>query len=89
MTQPPDGDPAAPGHPGPPPVPAYQAPPPAPPGPPGAAYGGPDIPAGMYLDQGSGLLPQGTQLAGVGRRIGAYFLALPLVIVTLGIGYVI
>jgi uncharacterized RDD family membrane protein YckC len=44
----------------------------------------------MYLDQESGLLlPDGTQLASVGRRIGAYFLAIPLAIVTLGIGYVI
>ena len=44
----------------------------------------------MYLDQQSGLmLPQGTQLANPGRRIGAFFLAIPLIIVTLGIGYVI
>jgi uncharacterized RDD family membrane protein YckC len=44
----------------------------------------------MYLDTESGLmLPEGTQLAGAGRRIGAYFLAIPLVIVTLGIGYII
>jgi uncharacterized RDD family membrane protein YckC len=44
----------------------------------------------MYFDQASGLtLPQGVQLASTGRRIGAYFLALPLAIVTLGIGYAI
>jgi len=44
----------------------------------------------MYFDQASGLnLPQGLQLASVGRRIGAYFLAFPLFIVTLGLGYVI
>jgi uncharacterized RDD family membrane protein YckC len=44
----------------------------------------------MYQDQESGLmLPAGTQLASVGRRIGAYFLAIPLAIVTLGIGYLI
>jgi uncharacterized RDD family membrane protein YckC len=44
----------------------------------------------MYHDQASGLmLPAGVQLASVGRRIGAYFLAIPLAIVTLGIGYVI
>jgi len=44
----------------------------------------------MYLDQMSGLLlPQGTELASVGRRIGAYFLAIPLAIITLGIGYII
>jgi uncharacterized RDD family membrane protein YckC len=48
------------------------------------------VPPGMYYDQESGLvLPQGVQLASVGRRIGAYFLAFPLFIVTLGIGYVI
>jgi len=44
----------------------------------------------MYLDQASGVvMPQGTQLASVGRRIGAYFLSWLLVIVTLGIGYLI
>ncbi len=48
------------------------------------------VPGGMYFDQMSGLvLPNGTQLASVGRRIGAWFLAIPLVIVTLGIGYII
>ena len=53
-------------------------------------YGGQPAPAGMYLDQQSGLmLPQGTQLATPGRRIGAFFLAIPLVIITLGIGYLI
>jgi uncharacterized RDD family membrane protein YckC len=44
----------------------------------------------MYYDQASGLsLPQGVQLASTGRRIGAYFLAIPLAIVTLFIGYAI
>ena len=53
-------------------------------------YGGQPVPAGMYLDQQSGLmLPQGTELASPGRRIGAFFLAIPLVIITLGIGYLI
>jgi uncharacterized RDD family membrane protein YckC len=48
------------------------------------------VPQGMYVDQASGLLlPDGTELASVGRRIGAYFLAIPLAVVTLGIGYVI
>jgi uncharacterized RDD family membrane protein YckC len=48
------------------------------------------IPAGMYLDQESGLaLPNGTVLASPGRRIGAFFLAIPLSIITLGIGYLI
>ncbi|HEY2166473.1 MAG TPA: RDD family protein [Jatrophihabitantaceae bacterium] len=74
----------------PPPGQAYGA---APPPAPGYGYGqgGPGMaPPGMFYDQASGLtLPNGTQLAGVGRRIGAYFLAIPLAIVTLGIGYVI
>ena len=53
-------------------------------------YGGQPVPAGLYLDQQSGLmLPQGTQLANPGRRIGAFFLSIPLIIITLGIGYVI
>jgi uncharacterized RDD family membrane protein YckC len=84
--QPPQGNPAPPpqqpmGYP--------QAPPPPPPG----AYGQPGTAvaaAGTYYDQASGLaLPQGTELASVGRRIGAYFLAIPLFIVTLGIGYIV
>ena len=45
---------------------------------------------GTYIDPASGvLLPQGVELASHGRRIGAYFLAIPLAIVTLGIGYLI
>jgi uncharacterized RDD family membrane protein YckC len=45
---------------------------------------------GYYVDQLSGLtIPEGTTLATVGRRIGAYFLGIPLAIVTLGIGYLI
>jgi uncharacterized RDD family membrane protein YckC len=45
---------------------------------------------GMYFDQMSGLtLPQGVRLASSGRRIGAFFLSIPLSIVTLGIGYAI
>ena len=48
------------------------------------------VPQGMYFDQMSGLLlPEGTELASVGRRIGAWFLAIPLAIITLGIGYMI
>jgi uncharacterized RDD family membrane protein YckC len=75
-----------------------QAPPPpgftnAPPVPAGYGYGqypANAVPQGMYVDQASGLLlPEGTELASVGRRIGAYFLAIPLAIVTLGIGYII
>ena len=75
-----------------------QAPPPpgftaAPPVPAGYGYGqypAAAVPQGMYFDQMSGLLlPEGTELASVGRRIGAWFLAIPLAIVTLGIGYII
>src|SRR5689334_20917821 len=48
------------------------------------------VPAGMYYDAESGLtLPNGTELASHGRRIGAYFLAGLLWIVTLFIGYAI
>jgi uncharacterized RDD family membrane protein YckC len=47
-------------------------------------------PPGMYFDPTSGLnLPVGVELAGSGRRIGAYFLSIPLAIVTLVIGYAI
>lgn len=100
MTQPPDPDmtqpapmdvhqppPSSP----PPPQPSYL--PPAPPVPAGYGYGQPGgmvAPPGMYFDQASGLmLPQGVELASSGRRIGAWFLAIPLAIVTLGIGYAI
>ena len=65
----------------------------APPVPAGYGYGqypAAQVPAGMYVDQQSGLLlPEGTQLASVGRRIGAFFLAIPLAFVTLVIGYLI
>jgi hypothetical protein len=48
------------------------------------------VPAGMYYDQKSMLtLPDGTELASHGRRVGAYFLAGLLWIVTLVIGYAI
>jgi len=89
MTQP--SDPAQPRPANPPPAASY--PPPAPPPAPAYSYGQPAasvVAAGMYFDQASGLtLPQGVQLASVGRRIGAFFLAIPLSIVTLGIGYLI
>jgi uncharacterized RDD family membrane protein YckC len=72
-----------------------QAPPQAPPPPP-SGYGQPPYsysaaaPPGMHIDPGSGLsLPDGVELASVGRRIGAFFLAIPLSIVTLFIGYLI
>ena len=63
---------------------------------PAGAYGmpgmmpGQPVPPGYYHDQLSGLiLPDGTELATVGRRIGAYFLGGLLCAVTLGIGYLI
>jgi uncharacterized RDD family membrane protein YckC len=77
---PPPGGPPPAWTPAPPPTAAYGYGQPAP--------GGP--PPGLFYDQASQLtLPAGTQLASVGRRIGAYFLAIPLFIVTLGIGYII
>lgn len=57
-----------------------------------AAYtgGGQPGPAGTVFDQNTGLyLPPGTQLATIGRRIGAFFLSLVLVVVTLVIGYLV
>jgi uncharacterized RDD family membrane protein YckC len=78
-----------------PPPPAYPPPaayPPPPPPPPTdyTPYAGGGAPPGMYVDPHTGLiLPQGVVLASVGRRIGAWFLAIPLFIVTLGIGYAI
>jgi uncharacterized RDD family membrane protein YckC len=69
-------------------------PPSPPPGfpqaPPANYQAAPTGPGGMVLDYGSGLyLPPGVELASNGRRIGAYFLAIPLFVVTLGIGYII
>lgn len=47
-------------------------------------------PLAVYTDASSGVvLPVGTVLASPGRRVGAYFLGLVLMIVTLGIGYAI
>jgi uncharacterized RDD family membrane protein YckC len=101
MTEPPEHIQGQPSPPSPPPVPPPPVPPPPPPvqaqfpaAPPvpASAYGQPDtsVLPGTYFDQASGLqLPDGTELASIGRRIGAYFLAIPLAIVTLGIGYVI
>jgi uncharacterized RDD family membrane protein YckC len=74
--------------------PQYGAPPPGPP------YGYPSAPVysqppprdpqGRILDPASGLyLPPGVELASHGRRIGAYFLSILLVIVTLVIGWVV
>ena len=92
MTQPPFPDPSTPGQ-GPQDVPGYQGYPQAPPIPAGYGYGSQypmATPQGMYYEPNSGLLlPEGVQLASVGRRIGAYFLSIVLIIVTLGIGYLI
>ena len=83
----------------PPPPPPPSGPPPYGQGPGQPQYGQPQYgqgsygqvaPPGMYFDQASGLnLPVGVDLASSGRRIGAWFLSIPLAIVTLGIGYAI
>lgn len=60
--------------------------------PPSAGYGYGVQPAGpgMHFDPASGLtLPDGVELASIGRRIGSYFMGLLLAIVTLGIGFII
>jgi uncharacterized RDD family membrane protein YckC len=58
------------------------------PAPPMSGYQG--APAGLFLDPATGLtIPQGTQVASVGIRIGAFFLSGLLGIITLGIGYLI
>jgi uncharacterized RDD family membrane protein YckC len=77
------------------PMPPPSAPPPPPQAPPLSDYGqGPygqsTAPPGMYVDPVSGLaLPFGVELASAGRRIGAFFLSIPLSIITLGIGYLV
>jgi uncharacterized RDD family membrane protein YckC len=73
-------------------APGYQGIPQAPPVPEGYGYGTQAVaaPQGMYFEPTSELLlPDGVQLASVGRRIGAWFLSLLLMVVTLGIGYII
>jgi uncharacterized RDD family membrane protein YckC len=74
-------------------APGSQGIPQAPPVPEGFGYGAQQpvvAPQGMYYEPNSGLLlPEGVQLASVGRRIGAYFLSIVLIVVTLGIGYLI
>jgi uncharacterized RDD family membrane protein YckC len=84
MTQPSYQEASAPGQ-GPQDAPGNQGTPQA------AGYGQPMVaPQGMYVDANSELvLPEGVVLAGVGRRIGAWFLSVVLSIVTLGIGYLI
>lgn len=57
---------------------------------PAPAPGYQTAPAGLFLDPATGLtIPQGTQVASVGIRIGAFFLSGLLAVVTLGIGYAI
>ncbi|MBS2535981.1 RDD family protein [Catenulispora sp. NF23] len=73
-------------------TPGYQGIPQAPPVPPGGYPAQPPaaVPQGMHYDPNTELtLPDGVELASVGRRIGAYFLSLVLIVVTLVIGYVI
>jgi uncharacterized RDD family membrane protein YckC len=73
-----------------PPPPGFTAAPAVPAGYGYGAYPAAAVPPGMYIDQTSGLLlPIGTELASVGRRIGAGFLTIPLAIATLGVGYII
>jgi hypothetical protein len=92
MTQSPYPDPTTPGQ-GQQDLPNYQGIPQAPPVPAGYGYGTQQpmvAPQGMYYDPNTELtLPDGVQLASVGRRIGAYFLSLLLAVVTLGIGYLV
>lgn len=56
-------------------------------------YAGPLVaaaPAGTHIDPSTGVvIPNGTEVASAGRRIGAFFLYIVLLIATLGIGYVI
>jgi uncharacterized RDD family membrane protein YckC len=65
-------------------VPAQQPYQPAPSAPPGYGYGQPAPQWGAGAQ-----LPPGVVVASTGRRVGAYFLAIPLAIVTLGVGYLI
>lgn len=63
---------------------------PAPGSAPGSASAQPGQWTPPYVATGAGLqLPDGVELASAGRRIGAWFLSIPLAIVTLGIGYII
>lgn len=58
----------------------------------GYGYGqyAPSAVPGFYVDPEAGIdIPNGTTLASPGRRVGAYFLAVPLIIVTLVIGYIV
>jgi uncharacterized RDD family membrane protein YckC len=76
------------------PAPSYPAPPyPAPPYPPGSyppgSYPPPSSAYGPPPIRGVPALPPGVTLAPVGRRVGAYFLGILLMIVTLVIGYIV
>src|SRR3954462_7903867 len=86
MTDPNQGYPPPGGYP---PPPGQQGPPPGYPSAPQGGYqSAPPAGYGGYGPPGLNL-PPGVELASVGRRIGAYFLAIPLLIVTLVIGYLI
>jgi uncharacterized RDD family membrane protein YckC len=80
----------------PPTVPSFPQAPPVPAPAPASEYGygygqfaGQSLPAGTQLQQSGLVLPAGVELASTGRRIGAYLLAIPLAIITLGIGYLV
>jgi uncharacterized RDD family membrane protein YckC len=91
MTESPYADPSTPGQ-APQDAPGFQGIPQAPPVPAAYGYGTQQaaVPQGMYFDPKTELiLPEGVELASVGRRIGAYFLSVVLGTVTLGIGYAI
>lgn len=68
-----------------PPVPPVPEPQPFPQAMPPPMPPGPDY----ALAAPGSLLPPGTALASVGRRIGAFFLRFVLIIVTLGVGYLV
>jgi uncharacterized RDD family membrane protein YckC len=85
---PPPGAPQQAYPPAPPPGAPQQGYPPQGPPPPGYGYGQAPPPPQAY-QAGAVPLPPGVVVATTGRRIGAYFLAIPLMIVTLVIGYFI
>jgi uncharacterized RDD family membrane protein YckC len=70
------------------PSPAPDQPPPGAYPPAGGYEAAPPAPFGQ-LPYGALVLPPGTQLSSIGKRIGAYFLGILLFIVTLAIGYII
>ncbi|HVK27048.1 MAG TPA: RDD family protein [Nocardioides sp.] len=55
----------------------------------GQGYGQPGPPVGPWHPGTQLGLPDGVVIASQGRRVGAYFLAIPLVFLTCGIGYLV